>query len=156
MLQYLKGSPDYAELLLDAGGELLIFHVSGVRAHMVGKAEGVYRDSLGPSMVLKHSSEEGFGENTHRQVPSDLRDSGLCTSQSFLGLGTRMSHGEGRVEKKGSQETQELGGRRAEIQPPHWGLGDVALASRVSLLGNVGCFWRSIAPPVLILGVEGL
>lgn len=51
---------------MDVGGEFFIFYVSGVRVYMVGKVEGVYRDFLGFFMVLKYSSEEGFGENIYR------------------------------------------------------------------------------------------
>ena len=101
VFQYLKGSPDYVEFLLDDYGELLVFDVGGVRDHMVGKSQGICRDSLGPSIVLKHSDKKGFGE---KHAPSSLWVSGtqeLCLSQSFpWGLATLISHGKGRVEKK--------------------------------------------------------
>lgn len=56
----LKGSPDDVEFPLDDDGELLLFDVSGVRDHVVGKSQAIDRESLGPSIVLKHSSEKGL------------------------------------------------------------------------------------------------
>lgn len=67
VLGYLKGSPDYVEFLLDDDGELVVFEVNGLRDHVVGKSEGVCRDSLGPSIVLENRDEKGFGE---KQIPT--------------------------------------------------------------------------------------
>ena len=57
----MSGQDDY--------GELPVFDVGGVRDHMVGKSQGICRDSLGPSIVLKHSDKKGFGE---KHAPSSL------------------------------------------------------------------------------------
>lgn len=153
VFQYLKGSPDYVEFLLDDYGEFLLFDVSGVRDHMVGKSQGICRNSLGPSIVLKHSDKKGFGE---KHVPSSLWVSGtqeLCLSQSFpWGLAILISHGKGRVEKKVSGNARggcEMGldGRRVWIQLPHSGLGDISLARSTSFLGNMRAFVGPVTLP---------
>ena len=68
---YLKGRPDRVEVPGDGRGEPLVSAVSGVRDHTVGKREGAERDSLGPSVVVKHGHEKGFGESTERRVPCE-------------------------------------------------------------------------------------
>lgn len=63
---YHKGSPDGVECPVECG-ELL---VRGARDHTVGKREGIESDSLGPSVVLKHSCKKGFGGNSSRLLVS--------------------------------------------------------------------------------------
>lgn len=110
--RYLEGPPDEVELLLDHD-ELLLFGALGVGDHLVGEGEGVHGDAVGPSVVLQHSSEEGFG-GKHKFLVS-LRDPGAVRIPKAPGAGavshTDASWGGKKGEEKEGQEMREVGMR---------------------------------------------
>lgn len=60
--QYLEGSPDYVEPLLEKFRKFIVLHSAGSVNHFVRESQSVHGDSLGPSIVLEHSSKKGCEE----------------------------------------------------------------------------------------------
>lgn len=109
---YLKGRPDCVMVPVDGCGEPLVSAVSGVRDHTVGKREGAERDSLGPSVVMKHGNEKGFGEK-HRAM-SSLRvrgHQGLCVP-SWQQAGSREQGEDPSTSESWSRNGTQTSGKR--------------------------------------------